>query len=228
MVSKVNLIYLGWMKEHLLSMGVVYKRVPSLTKLLRDKRSPKSMLVYLEERNIDGIIEILNNLQSNRFNSDHPAFLNFVVWYMKIFCLMTVEKSMTPYERLSVRQRLQQLTQTSATWNPFSYSAAPILTHLLIDMNKPFNKNDQLDHLFKQYYRKRGKPGSTFQNLIKMERHFLPHQLRRLLDNCIFKDSECQDVLKYEFYERAVYYFFAIGTIDLRQLQAYLTENWTQ
>eukprot|EP00835_Amoeboradix_gromovi_P002490 NODE_142_length_17801_cov_0.377020.p8 type:complete len:214 gc:universal NODE_142_length_17801_cov_0.377020:4431-5072(+) len=211
------------MKDHLLAMGVVYKRVPSLTKLLRDKRSPKSMHIYLEGENIEGIIQILNLLQSNQLTTEHPAFYSFVVWYMKIFALMTVEKSMTPYERLSVRQRLQQLNEK--TWNPFSYSSMSS-NHLLVNMSVPFDKMSQLEQLFKLYYTKRGKQMTNLQFILKQDRHYLPHQLRRLLDNCCFKLEECDDVLKYEFYERAVYYFYAINIIEIGQLQGYFTSKW--
>ena len=217
------------MKEHLLVMNVIYKRVPSLTKLLKDKRSPKSMHVYLEERNIDGIVQILHLLQNDTLNTQHPAFYSFVVWYMKIFALMTVEKSMTPFERLSVRQRLQQLTQASAaTWNPFSYTSTPLLSHLLVDTSIQFNKTQQLDQLFKTYYLKRGKQLTSFTSLLKTDRHYLPHQIRRLMDDCCFKQENCQDVLKYEFYERSVYYFFALNVIDLNELRGYINGKWTQ
>ena len=230
----INGINVGWMKEHLLAMGVVYKRVPSLTKLLRDKRSPKSMHIYLDMHcngGIDGIIDILNLLQNNKLSAEHPAFFNFTVWFMKIFALMTVEKSMTPYERLSVRQRLQQLGQQNEQWNPFSYSTTN-KSQLLVNMTQPFDRMAQLEQLFRDYYLKRGKQMGKFQNILAMERHYLPHQLRRLLDDCCFKLVDCQDVLRYEFYERAVYYFFAINVIDLQQLQRYIGDGtvrkWTQ
>ena len=219
------------MKEHLLAMGVVYKRVPSLTKLLRDKRSPKSMHIYLEQGNIEGIIQILNLLQNNKLTTEHPFYTHFVVWYMKIFALMTVEKSMTPYERLSVRQRLLQMTNTGTQWNPFSYSSNAFnhTRDLLMDIGDgEFNKMAEMDKLFKMYYSKRGKQISGFGAILKMDRHYLPHQLRRLMDDCCFKKESCQQVLKFEFYERAVYYFFAINVIDLVELKRLISDKWTQ